>query len=674
MRGGPRSADVVGGPPSLRLSLEVRVLPLCSAVVVATLALVASPAASDLSERSPETAPVSPAGRLIAEAREQGLARDPAWRALLYYEGDRGGLRSSSPRSEIENPAFFLSARGSTDATAELVETIRGLLAPPPVDPDQHARCRYPARANWLIDRLPGLKLALSDVDCPALRAWSEGGRIRSISLVFASGYFANPASFYGHLLLKFNREGESGPESLLDPSLNYGAILPERENGLLYVFRGLAGGYQAAFSHERFYQYDHLYADEQLRDLWEYELALSSDEVERIVNRSWELLGARFGYRFLDRNCATQMARLLESVVGEPLLEPRPWDIPVTIFHRLASIERNGEPLVRNVRRLPSRQRQLHARVAELSAREQSLARTFVRTQPDFGDERYRALPEERKVLIAETLLDYYAFRLASDPSEDRFEGDRLTALRERLRLPAGSRSTTSRSEAPPHQAQPPGLLRISPFYNQARGGGLELRLRAAYFDLLSIDAGRPSESALAMLDLRLGLSEERVWLRSFDFVRLESWNVSRSGLPGDGGRAWSLAVGAGEADAKCEDCTVFRVEGGIGHARAIGGTRRVSGLAMLDARLQSPRLETRRKGSEIFALAPRLGLLGELASWWQTSLSASYRVYLDGRDSGRPVFHVENRLGDHRGWDLRLSYERDGAHEGKAGVSFYW
>jgi hypothetical protein len=93
-----------------------------------------------------------------------------------------------------------------------------------------------------------------------------------------------------------------------------------------------------------------------------------------------------------------------------------------------------------------------------------------------------------------------------------------------------------------------------------------------------------------------------------------------------------------------------------------------------MLDARLQSPRFETSTKGSELFALAPRIGLLGSVATWWRTSLSASYRVYLDGRDSGRPVIRLENRFGDSRLWDIRMIYERDGSNEVKGAISLYW
>jgi hypothetical protein len=630
--------------------------------------------AAELVTPSPAVGSSSRSSELIAQASELGLAHDPEWLALLQYQGGRTRFGRYLQESEITSQGFFLDPNGRNDPNAELVATVRGLLAPIPADADLHARCRYPARAAWLIDRLPVQEMALPAPACPDFRSWSQQGKVRSISLVFASGYFANPASFYGHLLLKFNREDESGTEGMLDPSLNYGAILPERENPFFYVVKGLFGGYEAAFSHESFYKYDHLYADEQLRDLWEYELELSPEEVERVVAQSWELLGARFGYLFLNRNCATQMARLLESVVGTPLLEVRPWHIPVTIFHRLASAERNGAPLVRAIRHLPSRQRRLHSRFAELSEGERVIVRAFAESQPDFADERYGSLPEDRKVLLCEALMDYYAFRLAASPSGGEFERARLATLRERLRLAPGEAPTHFASEAPPHEAQPPGLVQVSPFYNQERGAGVDLRIRATYFDLLSLDAGRPSESALSMLDLRLAITEDRVWLRNLDLVKLETWDRSRSGLPGDGGLAWGLAVGAGEADLKCEDCTVFRVKGGIGRARELGDTGRVIGLAMLDARLQSPRFETRTKGSELFALAPRISLLGSVASWWRTSLSASYRVYLDGRDSGRPVIRLENRFGDSRLWDIRMIYERDGSNEVKGAISLYW
>ena len=79
-----------------------------------------------------------------------------------------------------------------------------------------------------------------------------------SVSVVFATGFLGNPASYYGHTLLKFNfRTGEKHT-SLLDVSVNYGAILEGKHDGqVTYIVKSLAGGYSAGFSHIHFYYHD---------------------------------------------------------------------------------------------------------------------------------------------------------------------------------------------------------------------------------------------------------------------------------------------------------------------------------------------------------------------------------------------------------------------------------
>ena len=52
----------------------------------------------------------------------------------------------------------------------------------------------------------------------------------------------SNTASMYGHLLLKFSDSDNHKSNNLLDNSLNYGAIVPNDENPLVYVLRGVFG------------------------------------------------------------------------------------------------------------------------------------------------------------------------------------------------------------------------------------------------------------------------------------------------------------------------------------------------------------------------------------------------------------------------------------------------
>jgi len=49
---------------------------------------------------------------------------------------------------------------------------------------------------------------------------------------------------------------------------------------------------------------------------MWEYELALSPDEVEQITAHTWELLRTRYAYYFFKQNCAYRMSELLGLVI----------------------------------------------------------------------------------------------------------------------------------------------------------------------------------------------------------------------------------------------------------------------------------------------------------------------------------------------------------------------
>jgi hypothetical protein len=83
-------------------------------------------------------------------------------------------------------------------------------------------------------------------VACPKYEDYLDAFSTHSASLIFASGYLGNPASMFGHVFLKFNGESEDG---LLDNTFSYGAKVPDNENKLVYITKGILGGYQGKFS-----------------------------------------------------------------------------------------------------------------------------------------------------------------------------------------------------------------------------------------------------------------------------------------------------------------------------------------------------------------------------------------------------------------------------------------
>lgn len=608
----------------------------------------------------------APSTKLIAQASARHLAQHPYWLKLLHFPSVAPAI--GRMESDIVMPDFFLAADGKRDPEHELEATLNALFLPAGGNPDDHAQCRFVARYQWLRRMLDWQGATPPRVECGRFEAWSRHGRLESLSLVFATGYFSNPASYNGHLLLKFNSAEADGSSGLLDESLNFGAIVPENENALVYVTMGILGGYESAFSNTKFYRQNHDYAENELRDLWEYELSLSGEEVAQIVAHSWELMRARFTYYFARENCAFRMSELLGLVVEEPLLNSRlPWAMPSAVFDHLVRIERNGRPLVRSVRLIPSRLSRFHAEYDALDARQQSIAREWARQNPDQFPAAYHELADAQKIAVVRALLDYAEFRTVRDREDDFGRTARRKLLLARAGLPVQHEDMAPVDIRPPHEGPLPVMFRTAAVHNALLGDGIALRVRPTYFDALSLDAGRIPHATLTMLDLEAIQMGGRLRLSNLDLVNIENFNVSHTPLPQDGGWAWRVRFGLGRHDLSCLDCAVARVTGGAGQAGQI--TPNILAYAMADIQWQ----ESYRQSGSLAADA-RIGCIASPAQGWKSSLEVGRQAFLDGTRGRTGFYQWENRLGTARDWDVRLNYRKQVASEWQAAVSLYW
>ncbi len=132
------------------------------------------------------------------------------WSKLLHFKNGRSTITSTD---------FFLSEHGHSDPESELIATLSAFTAP-----STTAHCRYPARYIWVKENF-GVDLALSLQDCEDYQQWIQHSKAESVSLVYVTGYLGNPASFFGHLMMKFNRQGDNKTDiELLDTGINFGA------------------------------------------------------------------------------------------------------------------------------------------------------------------------------------------------------------------------------------------------------------------------------------------------------------------------------------------------------------------------------------------------------------------------------------------------------------------
>src|SRR4030066_180114 len=140
-------------------------------------------------------------------------------------------------------------------------------------------------------------------------------------SLVFASGHMNAPASMFGHTLLRFDSSYES---PLLSYAVNYAARIDRRDNGLAYAFKGIFGLYPGYFSILPYYDKVKEYSNMDQRDLWEYRLNLTEDDVRRMVLHVMELQGIYSDYFFFKANCPYDLPLLLEVAAPSARLTDR--------------------------------------------------------------------------------------------------------------------------------------------------------------------------------------------------------------------------------------------------------------------------------------------------------------------------------------------------------------
>ena len=208
-------------------------------------------------------------------------------------------------RSEIQNPSFFLDPDDNVNPAAELRKTLEALLSPVESIPNNHAQCRFIARFNWLKTKLNFSENSLPNVRCSRFEQWVDLKKIDSISLIFVSAFMGNPASMYGHALLRLNYLEDYKGRNLMAPTFSYGASVDPEDSSISYLFKGLSGGYQGKYADQQFYNFHHEYGETELRDLWEYELNLSKEQQRRVIFHAWEMLvgKVKFSYYFLTDN-----------------------------------------------------------------------------------------------------------------------------------------------------------------------------------------------------------------------------------------------------------------------------------------------------------------------------------------------------------------------------------
>jgi hypothetical protein len=510
---------------------------------------------------------------LQARAASLHLAERAEWHRLLH---DRPRTWGGGQHSEIGDPDFFLAKDGRNHPAAELKATLAAFFRHHD-DPDENARCRYPARHAWLDRQLHFDPRRLPPLACPRLDAWLKALDPGNLYLVFASNDLDSPASMFGHTLLRLDQKQRRPGERYLAYAINYAAQTPD-DGAVTYALRGITGRYIGYYSVMPYYDKIRQYQGFDHRDLWEYRLRLTPAQEHLVLLHLWELRGIGSPYYFFSRNCSYELLALL--AVAWPKLDltapfdgPVPYTIPIDTVRALRRLHLLDVP-----RYEPSQARRLEWRYHRLDAAERGWLRGYLSGQRSLKAKvmKQASPPAQARMLEAAHDALYYRFQRGELNRARGLPLDRGALLaRSHITLPGPAFAPVPRPATTPDEGHPSDRITVG--WNASPGAEAALlRWRPAYHGLLDPPAGYLRGGALRFLDLGLLVGPHRVTLTDSTLIGVRqiglrnglfhpwSWQVSsgvrRYGidalravpqhtlggyLQGGPGMAWSLAHG---------------------------------------------------------------------------------------------------------------------------------
>jgi hypothetical protein len=442
--------------------------------------------------------------QLVAAARTRDLAHQRGWHALLYYQPD---VLGAGVTSLADTPRFFLAPDGKTNPDAELEATLASFFEAAPAGvPDDHPQCRYPARFRWLDEELALDPARLPRRDCPRLAVFRQDlGPVRGVSLIFPEAYMNNPASMFGHTLLRLDAaawEERESARDLLAYAINFAADTGN-DGGALFAVKGLIGSYTGRFSIAPYYEKVKQYGDWESRDIWEYRLDLRPDEIERLILHVWEMRDVGFDYYFFTENCSYALLGLIE--VARPELDLRgrfhAWAIPADTLREV--FRETG--LASNVVFRPSADTRLRSLARRLTPEHQRLARDLAHggLPPDAPE--VRALPDETRALVLTAAFDELRRDATVDKAAER-RAPSLALLHERSRVPVKGEpgAAPTPPAVQPHAGHGTSRVQLGSGWRDGRFF-VEGRLRPAFHDLLDPLGGYTPGAQIDFLDVAL-------------------------------------------------------------------------------------------------------------------------------------------------------------------------
>lgn len=591
------------------------------------------------------------------------------WQKLLHYRTQVLGKNES----EIDSPEFFVSAEGKKSPQKELEAMIAGLNS----DKAQSFVCKFPLRYKWLKNTIEN-NWSFTTSSCDIYNSFVNKLDAKNLSLVFSSFYINNPGSTFGHTFIRVSRYENFHNNELLDYAINFAAE-DAKDGVVLYMLKGLAGYYPGRFSVVPYYYKIREYNDHEFRDIWDYDLGLTKDQISRVVDHIWELGSVHFDYFYFTENCSYHILGLLNVAYDDvdvmSVLSPI-YVLPIDTVKEMKNLG-----LIKDRKVRVSAYGRLLKETEDFSSKKLELVKD-VASHPDLVEKITKSYNDKEAADLLDASISALDYLKAEKIllNEKKTTEQRESLLEQRAINPHISETLKfdPKKMFPPDESHDSSRLGIFAGDRYKEGSFTGLEWRAAQHELLDPSQGQLKNSQVVIFDVKLRYQSvdyvtKNVILDRFRMVDLKKyqpsdfWNNSVS---------FDLAVGLDQRkDCQSKDCVDPTLTFGVGNSTAFGEdiilTFLLGGNYLYDRIYEN---------DSLLGLGPKLNFL-ILKDKFSLGVDASYFLpseLFDGWLKRRVTYDLDLRYFMHQNTSLffktsHIDQDVGNFHEAQVGVYFY-
>jgi len=445
-------------------------------------------------------------------AEQQNLDQDITWQRLMYA--------NKNQKSEVTYSGYFLSENGKNNLKEELKADISALFMP--AQDNQSIRCKFPARSQWLVQKVGIQENELPQVKCSEFENWIGQIKPHKATLIYATDFMGNPSSMFGHTLLRLDPKDQQ-QLNLVSYAVNYAATVAGNDNWS-YAWKGLTGQYPGEYSLMPYYRKVKEYGDFESRDLWEYELNLSSEETRFLVSHIWEMQHVSFPYYFVSDNCAYRLLGLVDLVKPESNLQEK-FTYASIPMETIKSMQQQGltkAPVYR-----PALETQLLSQAHQHGASLAKVAHQIAMLPIQQSSQILKSFTEQDQAKILEMAYDDLYLQFIGRKVEESIAQPQLRqllALRSQIDLDK-QRQEPKRPTKEPTQGH--NARNLSVKAGEVQGDKfIELGHRQAYHDLIDPQGGYRAGTQLLFLNGNAQWRDDHLKLERLDLLEVNSYN----------------------------------------------------------------------------------------------------------------------------------------------------